>query len=631
MTTAPPFDAPATETTAEAVVAPVVRRRLLLGAAYLAVVGVLGFLYGVLPGGRRSLPLSTVSLIEGWVECLRDGLQPCTYVGYPLGVNLSLSRSVVMGAYLLNSLGMSVPAALNLLALACIAVGVAALWLLVLRLTSSHPPAVLAVAVYFVSPLVINHAGLVTLFTGFAFLPVPVALTYFAVTATRPLAAIALSVATFATALVLIYADPYPYVIAAVCGACLGVAAAVRGIRLRSWAAVGLAAGVLAAIALPAFVYRALQGDTGLEVEMPPEFYRAMGADVATMFLPTQDVLIGDLIGGPFDRWNPHEFYGNHTHLRAVFLGGVLLVTALAGLVILFRQRQRRWFAVGLATAAAICLVVGLGPSLKIADRADRPTFVDPTQELDDYLMPAELAQFTFPWSGIYEVQPFASMRATYRWHAGVRLAAGVFAGVAIAAAGRRRRLLAVGLAGLLVVESVPHLLLQHRQVASDQYEQIQEFNDDVSTAFGGHLDAGERVLFLPATNDYLIPVIAARYDVFAYNIAFDKEIERIRPQQPAAIVEAEVAHGEGALTSAQVCSLLGEDLVDAVVFTEFDPRWNSYRWPPSDRARLFLRRRYQNVGVEDDPAFTVDDRDLAIIVRATPARSGGRCAPDGS
>jgi hypothetical protein len=394
---------------------------------------------------------------------------------------------------------------------------------------------------------------------------------------------------------------------------------------------VGRAAAAIVAIALPAVIYRALQGETGLEVEMPLEYYRAMGADVGTMFLPTKDLLIGGLIGGPLDHWDPHEFYGNRTHLRAVFLGGVLFVTALVGLAVLLRQRQRRWFATGLGAAAALCLVVGLGPSLKIADRADRRTFIDRAQELEDYLMPAELAQFTFPWSGIYEVQPFASMRATYRWHAGVRLAAAIFAGVALAPLGRRRRLLGVGLASLLIVESVPHFLLQRRDVAADQYEQVQEFNHDISTAFDGHLIAGERVLFLPAANDYLIPVIAAGYDVFAYNIAFDKEIERIRPQQPAAIVNAEAAQGEGALTRAQVCALFREDLVDAVIFTEFDPRWDSYRWPPVDSDRAFLRRRYQNVGLEDDPAFAIDDRDLAIIVRAGSAAARDSCAPDDS
>jgi hypothetical protein len=71
------------------------------------------------------------------------------------------------------------------------------------------------------------------------------------------------------------------------------------------------------------------------------------------------------------------------------------------------------------------------------------------------------------------------------------------------------------------------------------------------------------------------------------------------------------------------------EDLVDVVVFTEFDPRWDSYRWPPA--LRDYYRERYENVGLEGDPAFAIDDNDLAIFVRAAPEGSGGtgRCAPD--
>jgi hypothetical protein len=628
VTTAPPLERDDTGVEGVASSAPVTKRRLAVATGYVLVVGVLAVLYGLYPG-NRSFPLSTVSLIEGWVECLKDGLDPCTYTGYPFGVNLTLSRSVVTGAWLLDGVGVSVPAALRFLALLSIAAGVAALWFLALRLTRSHLASLAAVAVYFTSPLLVNHVGLVTLFIGFSLLPVPLTLTYLALTAERRVVAVSAAVGTLLIGLVLIYADPYPYVIGTVCATCLVLAGLVRRTRARSWPDVGMAIGVLVAVTLPALIYRALQAEAGLEVRMPPEFYRAMGADVATMFAPTEDLYVNHLLGGPLERWDPREFYGNHTHLRAAFLGTILLTTAIAGIVVLARQRGRRWLAIGLAVAAAICLILGLGPSLKIADRADRATFVDRTQELQDYLMPAELAHLTFPWSPIFDVQPFASMRATYRWHAGLRLVTALLAGITIAAVARRKRALGLGLAVLLVAESLPLILVQRRAIAAGQYEQVQQFHHDVAAAFDGHLDAGERVLFLPAANDYLVPVIAARYDVYAYNIAFDKEIERIRPRQPVAVVDAEVAQSKGALTAGQVCTLFRQDLVDAVIFTEFDPRWDSYGWPPVEGARDFLRERYTNVGLDDDPRFAIDDQDLAIIVRAAPNASGGTCAPE--
>ena len=326
------------------------------------------------------------------------------------------------------------------------------------------------------------------------------------------------------------------------------------------------------------------------------------------------------------ERWSPQEFHGTYTRISAVWLGPIFLVVATIGAIVLFRQRRSRWFAIGLGLIASCCFILGLGPSFKWIDRADRPVNVDFSRLNDDYLMTSDQATFAFPWAGIYGRQPFASMRYTYRWQVGLRLATVVFAAAAVASLAERRKVLATALSALLVLETTPWSLLHRPDDAANDSLQYGQFHSEMDGLFaGGALAERERVLFLPTSNDYLMQVIASKYRLLAYNIAFDKELARIRPLQPSAVSDAERAYEDGTLTRDAVCRLFQDDLLDALVFTEFHPRWNAYRWPSAPNERDALRARYVGVGLEGDPAFDIDDRDLAVVVRAT---SGGTCEP---
>jgi hypothetical protein len=139
--------------------------------------------------------------------------------------------------------------------------------------------------------------------------------------------------------------------------------------------------------------------------------------------------------------------------------------------------------------------------------------------------------------------------------------------------------------------------------------------------AFGdGRLRASERVLFLPAGNDYLIGMIAPRFKVFAYNLSFDKELVRLRPGQPKPVLDVISAYNANTLNRDLVCQVFRQDLVDAVVFDDFDMRWDTEQWPPSQQRLEAHRAKNNGFGLFDDPAFSVDEGDLAVIVRPAPA-----------
>jgi hypothetical protein len=170
-----------------------------------------------------------------------------------------------------------------------------------------------------------------------------------------------------------------------------------------------------------------------------------------------------------------------------------------------------------------------------------------------------------------------------------------------------------------LIVEATPVVLFHQSSAAREQHNQFAQFHADIATTFDGQLQPGERVLFLPTSNDYLIENIAPRYRLFAYNIAFDKAIPRIQKEQPPAIVAAEQAFSKGTLRASEVCGLFSADLVDAVVFTEFDPNLDAYHWPPAPAHRVQLRAAFERLLLNRNKALKVTNRPLAAIVRRAP------------
>jgi hypothetical protein len=235
--------------------------------------------------------------------------------------------------------------------------------------------------------------------------------------------------------------------------------------------------------------------------------------------------------------------------------------------------------------------------------------------------MPASEATVSLPWSWVYGLQPFEGMRATYRWHVGLRVVLAIFVAVTVTWLLRRYRTLGVALAVLLVLETASHGLLDARDQAAHNHEVVQAFEDDMDRAYGnGRLRASERVLFLPAGNDYLIGGIAPPRELFSYNVAFDKEVARIRQLQPRPIVDLIIAYSDDTLNREHLCQLFRQDLVDAVVFNDFDMRRDTLIWPPSEQRIEAQRARNTAFGVFDDPAFNADEGDLAVILRPAPA-----------
>ncbi len=602
-------------------------------AAYLALVTVITWLYGLWPG--HSLPFGSVALIGGWAHCVDHASHTCTQVGFPAGIPMSLGSSVIVFVWAASHLGVGAEVAMNVLALVCIAAGAAALWLTVRSFVPSHVAGFMAALLFYVSPAVAAHAGLVSLYYGFAWLPVPVCLAVLAVRAAHtntmtdaPRRVAMLAVGVFVSALALVYSDPYPWVIASAlvlpAGLCVGIAA----LWSRRWRSALLLVAVAVALVLPGLLYSARESNGDLATTSPLSFYRAMSVDVATMIVPTRLEEIGRVLHSPVEAWKHTEFYGDGSNLAFNYVGlGTLVIAALGVIAVARKDRRTALIVGGLAVGGLVCLALGLGPSLKVFSRAStRPIAPGGQYQYGDYLMPASDARAPLPWSFLYDIQPFASMRVPYRWHVGLRLMVAMFTGAVVGIQWRRRKfLLAAAVSVFLVLEATPVLLTDLRHRTEIAHDQLTRYRADMDASFKGRFRAGERVIFLPAANDYLAMDLAPTYDIDTYNTTFDKAVAAVRAAQPEPVVHAFEGAATGQLGRDDVCALFRSATVDAVVFDDFSLRWDSYAWPPAAKARAAQRALNAKVGVFDDPAFAADQRPLAVIVRARP---GAGCAP---
>lgn len=608
------------------------RQRVLIGAVYVAMVTAIAWLYGLVPFSGRTFPLAPVASVTSWVECIDDGLVPCPYVGYPEGVDPSIGLSLFGGTFLLTRLGLDVEVALNVLSVLALAAGVASLWALVASMTRSVSTGALAACLYLLSPPIVAHTTKVGLWFGLVLLPLPLALTYAALTShgRRRTIALACAALTFLTALLLVYLDPYAWAMAMMLGAFLCIVGGAMTVCRTGWRGVVVPLLTLVGLLAPGLVFRVLEPSAEFSEDFPLGFYRTYGVDVVTAVVPTRQSLVGDLLGSPIERWRIEDFYGDGTQLDGTFIGIVTLIAALAGTIWLIRRRvSDRPMVLALALGGLACLALGLGPSLKVLDKASVPVArigPDGTAAHTDHVMPASEATLSLPWSWVYGVQPFEGMRTAYRWHVGLRVVLAVFAAVTVIWLLRRSRTLGVAVAALVLLETGSQGLLDARDQAAHNHELVQAFETDMERAFGdGRLRASERVLFLPAGNDYLIGAIAPPRELFSYNLAFDKEVARIRALQPRPVLDAIVAYSEDRLDSQHLCALFRQDLATSVVLTDFDMRRDTLIWPPPEDSLAARRSRNAAFGMFDDPAFDVDEGHLAVIMRP---RAGGGCEP---
>jgi hypothetical protein len=416
--------------------------------------------------------------------------------------------------------------------------------------------------------------------------------------------------------------DGYSFVMAAVTTALLSACASLASPkRPRIAVLAGLLLGFMA-IGAGGICYAAIVFQGVDRFNSPMDFYRGASIDLVTVVVPTARTWVADVLGVGVDRWNAHAFFGNGKNVAYNFLGPATLAVPLVGLIVAVRRATERpapgrAHVVGLALVIAFGFVVSLGPSLKInstreAQPGEQPRF-------QSYLMPAEAALAPMPTAFVFRMPVVRAMRAVSRWQFMTRLGLAMATAIGIGLAWGRLRWWTLALAALLIAESLSTDVVDRGRPFHRSHDDMLAFAETALPEFRAVLHPAERVLFLPAENDYLIYTIMADATAFAYNVGQDKARSAARRRQPDLVKEVMRKYGAGTMTWSDLGRLFREDLVDQVVLMRMSLRWDSYRWPPrEDRVRQ-LSRRIDALGAPPAALVAEDYRHFTTIRRRDP------------
>jgi len=345
---------------------------------------------------------------------------------------------------------------------------------------------------------------------------------------------------------------------------------------------------------------------------MSLDFFRAQGADLITFLVPGHGLLFLDWLG--LTRWwNARAFYGDGSNVIYNYLGYTILLMFVAFLVL---ERKKSFFVKALVVAGLFTLVMSIGPSLKINDR--RTSFEKAGHVvLSDYYMPESAATINLHTGFIYKYVPgIRNMRVLTRWlllfKFSMLLCVALFLTDLVK---KRKYAVVIVLIVISLIEMQPNVFAVNLR-NSNYYAEMKAFNP-VLSSLGRYVHKGERVFFLSDENDYLANYICPELDIRCYNNGGDKNMQLSWKYLPREIQNMRQYKKAGSLynVNENAASAMSKGLLDVLVLPFFELRWDSYRWPPSEKARLKARKLMLSKFDTNDPQFSyVEEKWFGIV-----------------
>ena len=503
------------------------------GALLVGVLVIHGFFWG------ESQPVLQNVLDSGAIRCLHDAgwgalSAKCDAVGQPIGLTFLTGMPETMLGWAISWIpGVDAWTAHQVLNVLLDAAALAGGYLLLRRWDVVRGIALLAPAIYLVSPSLLGINGFQYSFTGYCFLPLYLYLFLCGIDrfadGERHWVGIAyLTGVSF----LMVFTDGYSYATALLLIGCVLIWWLIRDPRtsrnrkVLAVAAFGLA-NLVALVAYTSYVNAPTSRDVGLGA------FRLLGLDPITLVIP------------PTGLWWPSEFgfhppalhlWGDgsnttHNYLGIVMLG--LVAWLILGRRLRGRPARQRIELGAFFVGACIALFLSLGPALKFHSVANSP--LTPSSNL-----PVSKTVIGLPTSFLYaHLPPFTAMRATYRWSIGARffvVFGSAYAANLIWRSGRRG--VAAGLIVLASAELVPPLKFTVHVNRSGSAA-VMAIKRTAIGDFQRLTTKGDRVLLLPSTNDFLANAMAPFAGVTTYNVGIDKSYLASHAKWPASVQAA--------------------------------------------------------------------------------------------
>ncbi len=480
----------------------------------------------------------------------------------------------------------------------------------------------LGAALYLTSIFVLGHQGLSPLMLGFALLPLTVLLDKFvrdAFTSSAYSKQRMLMLATVSVAwrVVLLFLDGYTFVISAAFAFALFFSAALQWRRRRDslFRIITYAAVLGLSFAVSYALYKAYIPSGATYTTMNADFFRAQGVDLATLVLPFNKASqLSSLLGWRW-QYQGRQFYGDGSNAFCNYTG-IALILAIPGGIHVWRHNRSL---LPVVFAAVFCLVLSIGPSLKVFTLRE---ISGPKEQIkaSDYFMSPDKPVLNLHTDSFYTKTPGVKlMRAVYRWLIGFKVVLLPLALLAVSVLYRRRYVtIATFLLLLLVLDTLPPIERRFTLYRGVD-KAVRRFYADVIPELRNIIPKKSLIIFVSQENDYLSNPIAAALDARSYNVGGDKNWELAWhrwPEEAKAIMQKKDVISLGKRMNAR-------DELDYLIFPHFNLRWNSYWWPPNPQRVDELKKEVRDtIAASDLSGVRVTEGKYATVVDfATPVQ----------
>jgi hypothetical protein len=571
------------------------QRRIARGTLTLVLLALVMVVHGLVPGlFFPCLGASQTIMAQGQSLALGSFWSYPSHFGYPLGAPILLNFPFAYTEAIL----------LRLTPLNVLQVFIISNWLFLgiaffgcreffKRFNIDFVLASIGAALYLVSIFVLGHQGILPLMLAFALLPTTVWLDMILRDAVvAPLISkrriVVLAICCLVWRTMLLFLDGYTFVICSIFSLSLWGFAWLRFSRADGWKRQLVYGALLAmSFAVPYLLYNLYVPGSGVYTVMSANFFRAQGVDLATLVLPMNDVTQLAKLLGLHLHYNGFQFFGDGSNAFYNYLG-VALPLAVAGVICTWRNT----LLLPLVIAGVFCLVLSIGPSLKIYTLRKNTTSRDYIV-YSDYLMSPDKAVANFHTDKFYTRTPAVKvMRAVYRWLIGFKFVVLSLALIAVSTLYRRRYVvLASCLLLLLILDTLPPVQQRLRQYRGAEIA-VRRFYADVIPELRKLIPKGSLIIFDSTENDYLADPIAVALEARSYNVAGDKNAELASSHWPSEVKA--IRKNKSVIANAKHLHMRGQ--LDYLILPHFNMRWNSYWWPPDSKQVAALKMAAQQI-----------------------------------
>lgn len=345
---------------------------------------------------------------------------------------------------------------------------------------------------------------------------------------------------------------------------------------------------------------------------MPLDVFRSEGADLITFLVPGHGLWFLDWLG--LTRWWDYRaFYGDGCNVLYNYLGYTILFMFVG----FFSLREKKsYFVKALVVAGFFTLVMSIGPSLKINDT--RTSFEKSGHVVtSDYFMPEEAATLNLHTGFIYlHVPGLKNMRVLTRWLLLFKFVMLICAGLFLTfLVEKKKYILAAFLIVFSLLEMQPDVLAINSQYQKN-YAEMVAF-DPVLSSLKKYVHKNDRVFFLSDENDYMANYICSDLDIRCYNNGGDKNMELSWKYLPREIQYLRrYKRFPPYIINSVVASAMSRGLLDVLVIPFFNLRWDSYKWPPTEKKRVDDRRTMLAKFYANDPRFSYSEEKWFGVVK---------------